>query len=153
MAAKLANMDGVRVSTYPGLNKRELWGPGPWEDEPDQVEWSVGAYECRVYRNHDGFLCGYVGLPSGHPWWGLSHDAVPAHVHGGLTFAARPIAGNRLPAERYWLGFDCGHGGIDYVPTSPGPPFAANRANYRRVEWVMSQVEMLVQQCALASAN
>lgn len=86
------------------------WGPGPWTDEPDKVQWIDEAtdLDCLVVRNHGGALCGYVGLPPRHPWHGVGyseHLDVPCdeewcyrdghrpdatvEVHGGLTYAYR----------------------------------------------------------------
>lgn len=33
-----------------------------------------------------GHLCGYIGVPKGHPWYGKDHDMIEANVHGGLTY-------------------------------------------------------------------
>ena len=45
------------------------WGEGPWITEPDHVMWMdpTTGYLCTVERHPNfGFLCGYVGIPSGH---------------------------------------------------------------------------------------
>jgi hypothetical protein len=87
----------------------------------------------RIWRNRLGVLCGYVGVPNGHPlgesklkreplwgdephdasydWWEEQHQI---EVHGGLTFSMQGD-GERWPKGYYWLGFDCGHA-WDFVP-------------------------------------
>jgi hypothetical protein len=42
-----------------------------------------------MVRNRVGGLCGYVGVPGGHPFHGKGYDDLPVVVHGGLTFADR----------------------------------------------------------------
>jgi hypothetical protein len=102
-----------------------LTEPGPWQDEPDKVQWVDAAtdLDALAVRNHWGSWCGYVGVPPGHPLHGVSFHDLPydLEVHGGLTFAGGcdeeapegtgichiPEPGR--PAEVWWLGFDCGH--------------------------------------------
>ena len=111
---------------------RTDWAPGPWDDEPDKVQWIDEAtdLDCLAVRNHYGSWCGYVGLPPGHRLHGVGYDDVEPYpdVHGGLTFAdscdehedpARGICHvpePGRPADVWWLGFDCGH----FMDVSPG---------------------------------
>jgi hypothetical protein len=65
---------------------------------------------------HDehGYWCGYVGVPNGHPRYGVD-DAGDLDGHGGVNYAARcsgdichvPAPG--MPDDVWWFGFDCGH--------------------------------------------
>jgi len=68
-------------------------------------------------------LCGYVGVPEGHPLFGLMRDdeRLELRVHGGVTFADdHPGAGRLEPiieeawaaldGMHWWIGFDAGHG-------------------------------------------
>ena len=68
---------------------KSAWGPGPWQEEPDKRQWQDEAtgLPCLIVRNNGGALCGYVGVPKGHPDHGKDYDAVDVDVHGGLTFA------------------------------------------------------------------
>jgi hypothetical protein len=104
---------------------RTGWGHGPWDNEPDKLVW-VDPYtnlDCMIHRNRMGALCGYVGVPEGHPAFEKHYDDVNVHVHGGLTYAdscrgdlcheAQP----GRPAHVWWLGFDCNHLG-DFAPRS-----------------------------------
>lgn len=50
------------------------WGPGPWTSEPDKVQFTVGGMAALVVRNQFGALCGYVGVPREHPWFGLNYS-------------------------------------------------------------------------------
>lgn len=89
---------------------KSTWGDGPWQDEPDKMQWVDDAtdLDCLIVRNGGGALCGYVGVPPEHPWHGVGYsecfrgsdcDTDPddywcenrpdaaTEVHGGLTFA------------------------------------------------------------------
>ena len=116
------------------------WGPGPWDNEPDRIEWRWRGYPCLIVRSEtSGALCGYVGLPPGHPWYGRDYEAIhdddeTLRIHGGLTFTSNcnpdssichvPLAGES--DEVWWIGFDCAHC-YDYAPGLfrhlPGPKF------------------------------
>ncbi|TPG16772.1 hypothetical protein EAH87_14140 [Sphingomonas koreensis] len=67
---------------------------GKWLGEADKVSWldPASGYECIMLRDtQQGYLCGYVGVPSTHPLHGFEHDAIPAalgiEVHGGLEYS------------------------------------------------------------------
>lgn len=109
-------LGGVRDEQR-GLVDRTGWPPGPWDGEPDRIEWRHQGLACLVTRNPQlGNLCGYVAIPPGHPW----HDGVPDEVelraHGGVNYGERGCAGlvchKPQPGESddvFWIGFDCGH--------------------------------------------
>jgi hypothetical protein len=67
------------------------WGSGPWQDEPDKLQWTDEAtgLPCLIKRNTHvtGALCGYVGVAEGHPDFQKDYDDVDVDVHGSLTFA------------------------------------------------------------------
>lgn len=82
------------------------WADGPWMGEPDKMQWQDEAtgLPCLIVRNNGGALCGYVGVPSTHPWHGINYSGcvLPdgcgedwcehrpdchVDVHGGLTFS------------------------------------------------------------------
>jgi len=100
--------------------KLAKFGPGEWMDEPDHVEFRHAGFVCLIHRNGSGALCGYVGVPPGHPWHGKSDSDVHSmcdeiNVNGGLTYAnecSPPLCHVPEPGEPehlWWLGFDCGH--------------------------------------------
>lgn len=49
---------------------KSTWGPGPWADEPDKVQWQdeTTGLPCMVRRGSPeiGVWCGYVGVAEGH---------------------------------------------------------------------------------------
>ena len=84
-----------------------------WENEPDHAEWvqEVSGYKCRISRNkHMGTLCGYVGIPKEHSFWGVSYEEshvelseIEVDVHGGITYSAEGDDG------WWYFGFDTSH--------------------------------------------
>jgi hypothetical protein len=104
-----------------------------------------------ILRGPTGALCGYVGVPPGHPWHGRDYDEVPARAHGGLTYAAAcqedgHICHVPLPGESpdvWWLGFDCAHAGDNTPSTSER---LRQYGEYRTIEYVRREVEELAQQ-------
>lgn len=118
---------------YTTVDKSE-WGDGPWQDEPDKIQWTDAetGLPCLVKRHSSlGHLCGYVGVSEGHPAFEKDYDDVRVaggsedgwpDVHGGLTYAAHCEEGDEAmaichipepgqPDHVWWLGFDCAHSG------------------------------------------
>jgi hypothetical protein len=131
---------------------RSGWGRGPWDREPeDRIEWRAHGLPCLMLRSARGNWCGYVAVPPGHSAHGQDYDNVDVEVHGGLTYshACRghichvPQPGE--PADVFWFGFDCAHGG-DGVPFSYWPE--PMRGEYRDVRYVRVQVNRLAEQLA-----
>lgn len=125
----------------------------PWENEPDEhtdehAGLAIAVKRCRNLKH----LCGYVGLPEGHRYFGCSHKQIPIDVHGGLTYSEHDDDG------LWWVGFDCAHAG-DLVPGTCSNPlddlivdFATEAerdglvgqitgpgATYRSFEWVLAE--------------
>lgn len=97
------------IEQYTHIDKSS-WDPGPWMDEPDKAVWvdPETDLDCMIVRNGVGALCGYVGVPDTHPWFGLGYNSKTCDetcdegddywcshrveaiisVHGGLTFAS-----------------------------------------------------------------
>jgi hypothetical protein len=101
------------------------WGDGPWQDEPDKMQWTDEAtgLPCLAVRSRSGAWCGYVGVDTGHPWFQADpfKISLPDGVHGALNFASFcqdeadeghgvcHIPGPGEPDRVWWLGFDCQH--------------------------------------------
>jgi hypothetical protein len=114
-----------RVSRWRTQEDDAKLGAGKWGQEPDKLEWTdyITGLECLIVRNPMGALCGYVGVPIGHPWYGLgySSDWCPqdcperysygdgemsscythspesqTRVHGGLTFSGGCQEGGKI---------------------------------------------------------
>lgn len=83
-----------------------------WTDDKTKGQGEHLGFEWEIVSNRMGYLCGYVKVGPGHPWYGKDYDDIAADVHGGLTFSeygkACPAHG---PTDEYWVGFDCGHWG------------------------------------------
>lgn len=143
---------------YRGVRDRSEWKQGPWDNEPDKIQWPDEAtgLPCLIVRNDFvGALCGYVGVPQDHPAFGKQYDTLDVHVHGGLTFANSCAHGDEaenichVPGAGesdnvWWFGFDCAHL-YDAVPSARMPSFADHDI-YRDVAYVTAQCEVLAAQ-------
>ena len=149
---------------------RAMNGPGPWQDEPDKVQWQDPAtgLACLANRNYAGAWCGYVGVPKGHPWFEKNYNDVDVEVHGGLTFSSGCDTSEDIPEghgichvvepgepEVWWLGFDCGHY-QDLIPAyhCRVPPLTLFNADdvYRDLEYVKGQCTNLARQIQEAAS-
>ncbi len=146
------------VEEYRDVQDKSDWGDGPWQREPDKAVWvdeSTGL-DCMINRGPMGSLCGYVGVPEGHPFFGKGYSECLEHgsdcdsswehkttgdvdVHGGLTYAGACGEGEDpakgichipqpgRPDHVWWFGFDCAHA-WDLVPSME----ASNRRYYEK---------------------
>lgn len=133
------------------------WGDGPWQDEPDLLEYvdETTGYRCLVGRAEGGgHLCGYVGIQPGHPCHGKEFRELDLQAHGGVNFA-RPSRND----ETYWIGFDCGHSwdfgpGLRTALMSIAPEFLKTiqlglikkDQNYRTLDYVKDHIASLAKQ-------
>lgn len=148
---------------------RTGWPAGPWDSEPDRIEWMTKAgLPALMVRVDHGAWCGYVAVPPGHPDHGKHYRDVEdtIDVHGGLTYADKcsgkvchvPAPGE--PDDVWWFGFDCVHSG-DLAPgmggrmLSPlsvfgfgGSATDGYGSTYRDVAYVRREVEGLARQLA-----
>jgi hypothetical protein len=166
---------------YFGVRDRAGWTAGPWDAEPDKIQWDDPAtgLPCLIVRNRLGALCGYAGVLPGHPLHGLDEDRCPVAcgeqycdhrpharlaAHGGINFASAcqqgaeesvvchvPAPGQ--PADAWWFGFDTAHA-CDRVP---GMSYLAGSISeqtdvYRDLVYVQVQVTALAAQLAAIGA-
>lgn len=131
---------------------RPEWPDGPWDDEPDHLEFEADGFPAILHRQpHGGYWCGYVAVPPGHPAHGKDMlDLCDLEVHGGITYA-EPCQGVIChvpkpgePDNVYWLGFDCSHS-YDVSP-SRNWTFGSPLSSYRSAEYVRRQAEQLARQ-------
>lgn len=150
--------ENVRPRTY----RREEWGDGPWQTEPDRLEWKHQGFPCLMLRTEMGNWCGYVAVEKGHPYYEKNSGDLEVDVHGGLNYAAH-CSGHicHVPApgesdEVWWLGFDCAHCG-DIVPSMVahlrhlGAMWEPSRLfpeSYKDVAYVRKEVNELADQLA-----
>jgi len=131
------------------------WEQGPWISEVDKKVWidPNTKLKCIILRGPSGSLCGYVGVPKDHPFYGLHHDDNNIEqvngkwidVHGGLTYSDYPqiITDmsdslcfskeevlehliNNPNHDTWYFGFDCAHAG------DTCPKYDNMRSQYRQ---------------------
>ena len=124
-----------------------------WMDEPDREEFEHAGYKCLILRHPElGHLCGYVGIPSGHPCYGKHYDHLPyedlliVEVHGGPTFS-QAGNGKAWPAGYWWLGFDCAHA-WDLVPFMANIKGLEPFGTYKSFQYVRQETRGLADQIA-----
>lgn len=140
---------------------KALLGSGPWQNEPDKMQWEdeTTGLACLIVRSPSmGALCGYVGVPEGHPWHGLNYRELDhLTVHGGITFTKKchgkdTERGVCHVTEKednvWWIGFDCCQS-CDLCPIvemrSDRPPSCTV---YRDIRYVINEVTSLAVQIA-----
>jgi hypothetical protein len=142
---------------------KSAWADGEWQQEPDRMEWVYLGFPCLIVRQNQGWLCGYVGIPPTHLYYGkyINDDELYSlKVHGEITFS-EPSHDSDTPAAAchqllpktdgyWWLGFDCSHV-EDIVPTLLAVYSIHNTASYKNLEFVKNQVEYLAQQLSKLS--
>lgn len=137
------------------------WGDGPWQSEPDRVDFVHAGLACMAIRRGElGYWCGYVGVPREHPAYGKPYDDVEVDFHAGLTYARAcedlichvPQPG--MPDDVWWLGGDFAHVG-DIAPgmrameRSLGMGFLRDWEVYRDLPYVRHEIEKLAEQLAV----
>jgi hypothetical protein len=165
--AEMATPDILEKHAARVAKARPSWARGPWDTEPDRLEWKTAAgLPALLVRTDMGHLCGYVAVPPGHPLYGKDDSAdlvgeIPCH--GGVTYASRcagaichvPAPGE--PDDVWWFGFDCAHCG-DLSPSSAG--FLAQRGypranadTYRTAAYVRSECEAMAEYLTTLTAR
>lgn len=141
------------------------WGAGPWQVEPDRVEWERDGFACMVIRHFRyGNLNGYAGVPFDHKLWGRDYVGFDIDVHGGLSFSGQD-PDNAPEGPLWWFGFDCGH----FMDLKPGLEATIRRITpdgfpdlgieipdpfkpwYKPLAYVRAEVESLREQLARIS--
>lgn len=144
----------------------------PWELEPDHVSlMNSDGYHMLINRNWSKALCGYVGVPETHPYYGITDifdkRLSSLQVHGGVTYS-RPGSEHNLESDNedlWYIGFDCAHF-MDYVPGLVevlnqirgedgiqemfDSAFFDNISQYRDMEYVTNEVQGLYEQLQAA---
>lgn len=150
----------------PRALRLEVWGDGPWLDEPDRVDFEFAGIPCLLRRNayagkpdaSMGNWCGYAAVAPGHPLHGAGYYAAEeagVRAHGGLTYASAcageichvPKPGE--PDDVWWFGFDCAHSG-DLVPAHCCRRTAFIGEVYRDLAYVYAETTLLAAQLAFA---
>lgn len=81
-------------------------------------KWEQDVLEYNTYKGYNyavisqgAFPCGYVEIPSNHPYYNKEYGECDILCHGGLTFSGKLREDLNLPTNTFWLGWDYGHCG------------------------------------------
>jgi hypothetical protein len=120
------------------------WPAGPWDNEPDRIEFEHVGLPCLMNRTGLGYWRGYVAVPPGHPLHGKDYD-IEVDVHGAICHVPKPGE----PDDVWWFGFDCAH----YDDASPGMDALrlkygnfGRHGRYRDKTYVEAEVRSLAEQ-------
>jgi len=134
---------GIVPSVFSEEKNKELdkskWENGEWNLEPDDIKWTdpETQFPCWIRRNQFGALCGYVGVPKGHPYFEKDGEAFAVSIHGGITFSDYMKKYNH-----WWLGFDCAHHN-DLTPQFSA--LASDIGTYKNISYVINNILALVE--------
>lgn len=167
-------IENVREEHVFTVDQKLCWfGYGEWVEEIDKIFFKHKNIECAIKRivipepynpKHifGGHLCGYVRIPTDHPYYQKKIDDLDIDCHGGLTYA-------ECIDDEYWVGFDCGHSG-DYLPSInfskiknkkmlnsreifPHPPefekFSIFNPVYRNIKFCVDECKSIVDQLSV----
>ena len=114
--------------------------PEPWLHEPKKAIFILHDFACVILSPRGMNLCGYVGLPRSHKYFGKHYDDIPVEVHGGLTYASDRI--HKVEnTEFWWIGFDCAHSNDYIIGVKDKVP-----GTYRTFGYVFAQLQSLTMQ-------
>jgi hypothetical protein len=119
-----------------------------WETEPDLDVFGYKNYLCKIVRHsYLKVLLGYVKIPATSFYYGknINYRIIrDLDAHGGITFSGY-LDGD---SDGWWIGFDCGHGGLDLAPKffELIPDFEILDETYKNFEYVRGQLKSLVDQ-------
>lgn len=130
---------------------------GPWHAEPDREDFTHAQLPCLLLRDDGGGQwCGYVGIPDDHPWFAVDLHALDAaaslqiSVHGGVTWGGDADALRPREQARRWVGFDCGHVGLEDQVLSPRSISRLPGRSYRDLAFARAELQQLAEQVAAA---
>lgn len=139
---------------------KSSWGPGPWQSEPDRVEFVHKGVPCLLRRHKMmGHWCGYAAVGREHPWYERRMEE-EIDVHGGVTYGDTEAGDEyRLVGVKgmWWIGFDCAHlgdvsPGLDALTRSlSGPNPYRSEDTYKDIDAVRAETLHLAEQALIAA--
>lgn len=113
---------------------RSRWQRGPWDDEPDFIEFEHLGLWCFAGRGIWGTWFGYVACEASDPRITVVNDET-LEAHGGLVHGWQDEDGRGV-------GFDCAHAG----DASPEDPHVMKGDVYRDAAYVERELVNLAEQ-------
>ncbi|MFM5887943.1 MAG: hypothetical protein ACKOQS_06580 [Dolichospermum sp.] len=137
---------------------KSAWVDGEWQQETDRIEWVYLGFPCLIVRQDGGWLCGYVGIPPTHPYYGKDmedKELKEIYTDKKINFSEvsqqiddpRAVNHQLLPTDKnyWWIGFDCCHYDDVFPRIIQFYNFRSD-TSYKNVEYVKTQVEFLARQ-------
>ena len=138
-----------------------------WLKEPNEIFETYRGYTFLVRRQDMGYLCGYILLEKGAPYYGTPASEVYISVHGDITYSAPAEQLGYGDTTAWAIGFDCAHG-FDYIPFTNLNPMTVSQLSifegveerlntnsvYRTYEYVRSEcINVINQLCTKDNRN
>jgi len=93
-------------------------GQGPWDNEPDRLEFEAHGLRCVISRTeHSGNLCGYVRIGEAHPLFGVGYHEKSDALAEALTQRTEMPIGKMPPMTLVLCSMD------DDIPPTPDVVF------------------------------
>jgi hypothetical protein len=89
-----------RIETHDCVEQKMEWPAGPWLEEPDKIQWidEATGLDCLIVRQSEsGHLCGYAGVPPGHPLHGAPHSEPAAALREAWVRRQEQSIGDASP--------------------------------------------------------
>jgi len=84
-----------------------------WDTEPDKLEWEHAGFKCLILRTSEmKHLCGYVGLPKWHPYYGKEYGQCLLGCEGNVPDFHPP---NERDAYWYNCTFEENHPSLEKI--------------------------------------
>jgi hypothetical protein len=124
--------------------------------EGDAKEFEHVGYHCLILRNpRQGYLAGFAGVPSTHPYYDIDHNTIEdIEVHGGLQFSGPQVGEGRERPDQWYFGFECNQFDdlcLKDLETMDIISFGVKRsASYKSIAYVETEVRHLAEQLKAA---
>lgn len=112
-----AEAERVEYGQASTMDMRERWPRGPWDQEPDKIEFRHQGMACMMSRAASGHWCGYVAVGPHHPMHRAKLFTINRYVpfdrelnYGQMCRAhvCHVVIDPEQEHDVFWIGFDCG---------------------------------------------
>lgn len=97
------------------------------------LDLEIPSEQMELFKHcNTNWFCGYVIIPTNHPFYGKDYSEINIDVHGGLTYSSDVKDFDTILMDGWVFGFDCNH--------------FSDTPEVQNKEFTMSEVEKLAKQ-------